>query len=160
MNMPITKKRLHKNSGVTLLELVMVIVIIGLMSGLIMPYITQNIDVSAGRRGKMLLISWMRWCQSHSITEQRSYRIIFDMVNDAYTIQRYDGISFEDVETVVLQEGAHLKTNTFPGGILQFDQFGAPTPSGGVIYVCNIDNLVSAISVSNTIGSISVQNTP
>jgi len=95
------KLKRQPKSGFTLIELVMVMVIISLMAFIMAPYIVQNHEVGSHRRDFYKLWAWVQWAQSQAITEQRPYQIVFNMSQQKYTIQRYTGGAFTDIETVI-----------------------------------------------------------
>jgi len=152
------RKSIHPG-GFTLLELVMVLVIIILMSGLMIPHILDNIDASAHHRERAKLISWTRWAQSQAVKEQRPYQIEFYTILNppcGYTVRRYNGVTWDEVENVVFEEGVILTFGTrFPSDILIFDQFGFPNAYGYL--VLRNSNWENANYIVDELGPVQMQ---
>lgn len=134
----------------------MTAVILSLAVTAMAPQIVNNIEASAGKRETNRLVSWAHWAQSNAITEQRHYRIVFDDPSNKYTVQKFNGVAFVDIATVVLKEGINLRFVTFPSSTLEFDEFGAPVPTGGSAQILNKEWYVETFSVNNVTGTMTL----
>ena len=131
----------HHHRGFTLTEAVMVLVIILFTGMLIVPKIGQfinawNIDVEASK-----LRAKIRMTQQLAVSEQKTYRMKFNITNQTFTID-YESIigssNFDKTyESVKVGSGIGISSTNFTSGILLFNNAGVPSgfspPTGNII---------------------------
>ena len=129
----------------TLLEVVMVMVMVLMLSMIVMPQwigFMHDWDLDMETRE---VVAKLREVQQNAITHGMPYRMVFDTINDGYTVEKYDG-AYIPVEGPVAFENQIEVTTTY---IPQFDKFGAP-PNGGTITLTDGTNsnniLVKAVT--------------
>ena len=90
------------------MDLLVGIGIIALLSTIAIPYFRKyqpNLKLSATARD---LTTDLRYAQQLTITEQKVYRIVFDLINDGYQIQKIDTAT-TTVKTVTLDPEVSIK---------------------------------------------------
>ncbi|MCW8901620.1 MAG: prepilin-type N-terminal cleavage/methylation domain-containing protein [Gammaproteobacteria bacterium] len=118
-----------KNTGFTIVELIVVILIIGILSASIAPRFFSDNDFKA-RGIADELITAIRHAQRLSMTRGENHRVIITTTN--YTVEKFvAGIS----TPVRHPDGSTSFSKTFPANIvttaktIEFDQLGRPIPN-------------------------------
>lgn len=133
---------MKKDKGVTLIELVMVIVILGIVALIAMPkaVTSQAVRLEAACQKTA---SDLRYAQQMALAQQVRFGISFDPVNEAYFVYRVNtGTVARDPQTrnnfnisfSALNEfkGIDIASTNFSNKI-EFDSIGAPYDGNGVI---------------------------
>ena len=107
--------------GVTLIELIVVVAIIAIGAVLTTPNISGWLPNYRLRNATRDVASIMRFAQLKAVSNNISYRIVFDTVNDNYVIQYQDtgGGWVAEGDTQTLPTGVKFNT-TFAGNITTF----------------------------------------
>jgi len=116
------KERSFMNQkGITLLELIVVMVIIAIGAVLIAPNIGAWLPNYRLRSATREVVSIMRVAQIKAVSNNTSYRVVFDTANDNYIIQYQDtgGGWLTEGETQSLPTGVKFNT-TFSRNITTF----------------------------------------
>ncbi|MDI6763581.1 MAG: prepilin-type N-terminal cleavage/methylation domain-containing protein [Thermodesulfobacteriota bacterium] len=111
---------MKNQKGVTLLELIIVMVIIAIGATLMAPGISSWIPIYRLKSTTRDIASTMRIAQMKAISNNLSYQITFDPPNRSYILQ-YDtgGIIVNDGDVQVISSGVQFNT-TFAGNIAIF----------------------------------------
>lgn len=83
MNMKLRLK--NKNSGFTLVELMVVIAVIGIMAGIAIPNFFSFLPKSRLRSAARDIVSCLQEMKLRAIKENATTVIVFDLANDRYT---------------------------------------------------------------------------
>lgn len=81
--------------GLTLIEIIMVVVIIGIASFLAIPMLSGAADMQA-RSAANQIAADLDYAKSMAMTHQQNYTLVFDKVNDSYQIQDASGTVIEN----------------------------------------------------------------
>ncbi len=92
---------LRNAKGLSLIEVLVVVVILGIASGLAVPSFSTWIDKYRVKKTARQLATDLQFAKMKSIAEKVEYKLIFDSTNKAYTIQRGDLPSASTSWTVV-----------------------------------------------------------
>ncbi len=152
-------------TGVTLLELVVVVLLLAIVSTIAVPRLTSTLSSTAAStaaqrisRDIYLVRSWAR------ITSQ-SQSITFDTVGNTYTLSGVpNGNSAASANTVALADGtlnATLSSASFGAGStrLTFNGFGVPVglPTAGGTVVVSAGTASNTITVDPISGFVTIQ---
>jgi len=114
-------KRTFAKKGITLIELLIVISLIGVFSYLGMPYFKSFVAYSNLSRDSWMILSDLRTYRELSIVEHYNYGFVFNTTKNSYTIEKRDPATnalISQVKTQTLESDITLATNTefFPTG--------------------------------------------
>lgn len=164
------KMKVILRKGLTLIETVMVMVIVGILVALAIPRFDSfySIKLDGGMRK---VISDIRYSQQMAVSRHANCRIVFDVGADTYTAQEQPVTngSWSGVKDPFTQANLNMNFRTDPqyrgidisranfnsSNILQFNWQGAPLSGGNVVfsYQGNTRNVV----VANNTGKVSLQ---
>ena len=125
------------NEGVTLVELVVVLVIIAITAGLLVPNIGAWLPNYRLRSATRDIVSTMRAAQMRAVSNNIQYRVNFNAAEigaiNSYVLQRDNGGGGFDNDGAVqtLPTGITISSNLFPAGRAVFNRDS--TSSGGSI---------------------------
>ena len=107
--------------GITLIELVVVMAIIAIGAALTTPNISGWLPTYRLRSATRDVVSIMRVAQLKAVSNNTSYRVTFNTVNDSYVLEYQDtgGGWVTEGETQSLPTGVKFNT-TFAGNITTF----------------------------------------
>lgn len=137
---------MKNQKGVTLLELIIVMVIIAIGATLMAPGISSWMPHYRLRSATRDIASTMRIAQMKAISNNFTYQITFDPFNRSY-ILRYDtgGITVNDGDLQLLSNGVQFNT-TFLGNIAYF--FPDSRVTGGDVNLINSKGSQKRISLA------------
>lgn len=146
-----------KQMGLTVIELVLVIIIVGLLAGVTVPRFEAfySIDLASAAR---TLAADIRYAQSQAIAERTRYGIIFDPAAEAYTVYRntpatpaLDPLAPGRIMKRRLR-GVDLIAASFDGGTaVEFDGLGVPYAASGAELVQRGRVLLAEGGISDTV---------
>lgn len=154
-------KTLRKNKGFTIMELIMVMVVIGILTGTV-GISVDNVNSSVRLSNAVSrALSDIKELKEIAMNEGRTVNITVDSANDTYTLT-IDGLS----ETVHFNEddysGIDITSSEF-GGALSFDVTGMPTDGGssygGERIIMNVNSGYALIKVYGRSGLVVVEMT-
>lgn len=137
----------YKNRrGSMLVELLVALSIIALLAASAIPYLKKyqpNLKLNAAARD---LTTDLRYAQQLTITEQKVYQVIFDLIDNKYQIQKI-GAATTTVKSVILETGVTIKQITdLSGQTVVFNYYGGVSQAGKII-LTNINNAESTINI-------------
>jgi len=104
-----------KKGGVSLIELLIVIAIIGVFAFLAMPYFRPFIRFAGLKQDGWKLLSDLRWYRQLAVVEHFRYKFAFDTAADTYSVEKRDSTTdtlLETVGTVSLNNDITTATDT------------------------------------------------
>ena len=150
------------NKGVTLIELVVVIAIIGILALSVIPQFQDALNSIRLRSAKEKLIDDLYYAHNYAITEHRTVWFNIDQGNNSYSYGIFDGgnpvpitdFSTGGPSTVDLADqyvNVLITSETFSGGF-EYNWWGTPSTGGSITL-----NGTDVISIIPETGSIYVQ---
>ena len=150
--------------GVTLIELVTVMVIIAILAALAVPGLGTWMAHYRLRTGTRDIVSVMRTAQMSAVSHNMRYGVAFDPANRQFQLYRDSGGLQVDGAANLLPAGVTYKDNTValppdgPGGIPFISFFPNFTASaGGRIVLRNSKGNEKTIQISMASGRITIQ---
>jgi len=142
---------MKEQKGMTLIELIIVLVIIAIGATLMVPGINSWMPYYRLRSATRDIASTMRVAQMKAISNNLQYRVSFDPANRNYILQYRDtsGTWINDSEAKTLETGIQLGTN-FIGNIATF--FPDSTADNGIITITNTKGSVKTIRLLGSVG--------
>lgn len=138
----------HKNreNGITLVETLIVLGIIGILSGVgIFAFNNYKASIDLTGSGREL-VSNLRYAEQLSVSEQIRHGIQFFQNDNKYQIIKY-GATEEVLKEVVFPAGISYQSITgFTSNRVRFNPYGASEENGSVIII-NTDNATKTIEV-------------
>ncbi|MFA5125138.1 MAG: GspH/FimT family pseudopilin [Patescibacteria group bacterium] len=118
-------------AGFSLLELVVVIALLGIITGVGLPYY-QSFTVSLQLQGAARdLTSDLRYAQQQAVTTQANYRLVFDINQNLYTVEN-DSTGLL-IKSRIIKSPIILESTTLASSTAIFNATGAAVSSGNVI---------------------------
>jgi type IV fimbrial biogenesis protein FimT len=146
--------------GITLIELVVVLVIIAIMAGLLAPNIGAWLPNYRLRSATRDIVSTMRTAQMRAVSNNVQYRVNFNVIEigaaNSYVLQRDSGagVFVNDGAVQILPTGITISSNLFPAGRVVFNSNS--TSSGGSITLENTKGATRSISLTTVTGRVSI----
>ena len=128
------------------MELLVVLGIIALLSTISIPYLRKyqpNLKLNAVARD---LTTDLRYAQQLTITEQKVYQVVFDIINNEYRVQKIDA-EITTVKTVALDSEINIKQITdLTDNKIIFNYYGGVSQAGQIV-LTNINNVDATINI-------------
>ena len=143
--------------GVTLIELIIVMVIVGIGATLMAPSIGAWLPTYRLKNATREVVSTMRLAQLKAISTNTPYRVSFDIGAGSFILQYRDssGNYVNDETSGTLPGGIQFNATTFAGGIADF--FANSTASNGNIVLRNTKGGEKTIRLSGLTGRIKIE---
>lgn len=137
----------YKNRrGSMLVELLVALSIIALLAASAIPYLKKyqpNLKLNAAARD---LTTDLRYAQQLTITEQKVYQVIFDLINNKYQIQKI-GAATTTVKSVIFETGITINQITdLSNDKVVFNYYGGVSEAGKIILI-NANNATSTVII-------------
>ena len=149
---------LHKK-GYTLIELILVISMIGILATISLPIYRTSLAHYRHSMALRMIVSDIRMIQQQSITERRSYKLIFNTTETTghltdYWLGREESI----VESRQLPEGNRVIETNFENDTLSFNPSGEPSRGGGHITIGDSLGNKSYVIVTPATGKVKISD--
>jgi len=141
--------------GVTLIELIVVMIIIGIGAVLMAPAISTWLPNYRLRSATRDIVSTMRTAQMKAVSTNMECRVSFDPGAKTYILQRNSGGWQADGATEALPSGIEISAINFAGNNAQFNSNS--TASGGSITLRNTKGNQKTITLTTSTGRIKIQ---
>lgn len=161
---------LHNESGFTLIEIIIVVVILSIAALAAIPLMSSASDVQI-RSASNVIAADLEYAKSMAISRGQNYSVVFDTINNTYGIYK-EGES-EPIKHPVKKgfdyvmnfsndsrlDKVVITSVSFTDGKVTFDCLGSPTPdsNGGTITI-NANGNTATITVEPVTGYISISN--
>lgn len=149
--------------GVTLIELIIVFVIIGIMAAFLAPSVSSWLPRYRLRSATRDIVSTMRTCQIKAISYSgRQYLVNFNIGTNSYVLQYNTGGlgPYNDGPVQTAPPGITINTSGLLGGTAAFNT-DASCPNGGSITLSYQKNGVpqgqKGISINPATGKVTIQ---
>jgi len=145
------------HEGITLTELVVVLVIIAIMAGLFFPNIGAWLPNYRLRSATRDVVSTMRTAQMKAVSINSRYRVNFDVAGNGYLVQYQtpSGLWVNDGVTQNLPTGITFKDADF-GGASQAVFNSNSTASAGSVTLQNTKGATRRISLTSATGRVNI----
>jgi type IV fimbrial biogenesis protein FimT len=148
--------------GVTLVELIVVMVIIAILASLTVPSIGAWLPNYRLRSATRDIVSTMRDAQMKAVKTGNQYRVSFNIAdtgltnNTAYILQyNTAGIILPDGAVTRLPTGITVTVNTLPGLCANFNP--SPPSDAGTLTLVNLKGSQKAININGATGRTRIQ---
>jgi type IV fimbrial biogenesis protein FimT len=145
------------NEGVTLIELVVVLVIIAITASLMVPNIGAWLPIYRLRSATRDIVSTMRTAQMKAVSINSRYRVNFDVLGNGYFVQYQttSGLWVNDGTTQNLPPGITLKEADFRGAPQAVFNSNS-TSSAGSVTLQNTKGSTKKISLTSATGRVNI----
>ena len=146
-----------KNRGITLIELVVVMVIIAIGAVLVAPNIGAWIPNYRLRSATRDIVSTLRTAQMKAVSTNTQYQVSFNQGAGSYILQYQNtgGVWINEGVTQVLPSGIQISGITFPGNNATFNTNSSS--SGGTLTLRNSKGSTKTITVTTSTGRVQLQ---
>jgi prepilin-type N-terminal cleavage/methylation domain-containing protein len=154
--------------GVTMMELVVVAVVIGLMSALAVPsFLNYSAKMEAKSEARNI-VSTLRQARSKAISERVKYGVYFDAGNRRYTYfkeksgnEQYDAGTDSLISQIALDRDISYGGNTFTNTTVVFRSDGSASSSGNLkLYSTAAGSDTLYINVLASTGRVKMDDRP
>jgi len=143
--------------GLTLIELVVVLVIVAILAGLLVPNVGTWLPNYRLRSATRDIVSTMRTAQMKAVSTNSQYRVNFDVAGNGYILQYQttSGLWVNDGATHNLPTGITFKDADF-GSASQAVFNSNATSSAGSVTLQNRKGAMQRISLTSSTGRVSI----
>lgn len=153
------KRKSISQRGVTLMEMVIVVVVIGVIAGMAVPsFLTYmpKLKVKAYARD---IVSELRLARSRAVTERRPYGVAFNLEKRAFAFfadTDPGGYSLSDSTIRIDSSGTSVKMSacTFADNCVIFNSVGSASSSGDLQIVSEDGSIVMSINILASTGRV------
>lgn len=131
----------NNDKGITMLEMMIIVVIIGITSTLAIPRFGQVIDKLKLKTAARDVVSSLRLARSHAVSQRHQFGVYFDRRKQHYVLFKdladlgaftYNAASDSAMVTKTLPGRVHFGYSTFPNFAVIFKPDGAASSTGWV----------------------------
>ena len=131
--------KLNSARGVTLLEMLIAVVIVGIAAGMAVPRFQIAFERSRYKAGNKQVVSALRTARSMALTDKKQYGVFFDQGSLSLTLFRDDlnptAFAYEDGDSVITQDslpiGFHYLITDCNNNVIIFMPNGSAQFTGG-----------------------------
>ena len=146
--------KMANNKGVTLLELIVVFIIIGIAAALLAPNIGAWLPNYRLRSAARDIVSTMRTAQMKAVSTNMEYRVFFPDAS-SYVLQRNTGGFIDDGARQVIPAGISVDLSNLPGNNAQFNPNA--TCSIGSVTLSNAKGRQKTITLTPATGRVKLE---
>jgi len=146
--------KLTNKKGVTLLELVVVFIIIGIGAALLTPNIGPWLSNYRLRSAARDIVSTMRTAQMKAVSTNMEYRVFFPDAS-SYILQRNTGGFIDEGATQTIPTGISVDLSNLPGNNAQFNPNS--TCSIGSVTLTNTKGRQRTITLTPATGRVNLE---
>ncbi|MEE9166600.1 MAG: GspH/FimT family pseudopilin [Candidatus Neomarinimicrobiota bacterium] len=160
-----TEVNKRSDTGFTLIQLVILTVVIGILSVVAVPIITDTLGSTRIYTAAQRIVSDIQEAQSFAKASHDSVWVVFDVVNDEYSLYRGEDNAVRDIQKhpvtgddwivsfqVALYRGVDITSASFGGSTeLLFDSWGDATSGGTVVLNNSVTVQVTELTGRTTI---------
>ena len=149
----------NRNSGFTLIELVIVLVIMGIAAGIVGIYIGSSSDNLALRTFTKDVSAILRYARNHAAAEKQSYCFVIDKEESMYRLYAHKEIENKDVIVINKSIPDSLEVIVEETGeeFYDIEFFPRGNSSGGSIEIRNENGRAYFILVNKITGKVEVE---
>ena len=139
--------RRKKAGGFSLIELVIVVVIIGILSAISLPYIYNYKKKYKSEDQALKVMDLMRETSQMALTRRRTIRMEIDLTSNAVLIIDENGANPDtQIKSIPLEPVSEVRVDQIPSGVTN------PTPPTFPDAVFAVDSIGHQVGASNVIG--------
>lgn len=144
--------KIKSRRGITLVELMTTVVIVGIVAAMATPHFERAIDRIKFRSQTKNLVSMLRTARSNAISEKVPYGVAFDFGSNTITMFRdttnvgsntYEAGSDSVITADTLGVGYMYCSITFPNSVIVFQPNGSASSSGDIYLHCETAKEIS-----------------
>jgi Tfp pilus assembly protein FimT len=129
----------NNNKGITILEIMIMLVILGITTTLAVPRFGQVIDKLKLKTTARDMVSSLRLARSHAVSQRSQFGVYFDLESNQYVLFKdlanpgsftYDAGSDSDMVTTSLPGNTSFGWSSFPNFTVIFKPDGSASSSG------------------------------
>jgi len=130
----------HRAHGLTLIDLVMVLLIVGITVAIAAPRYTQGMTRYRADAAARRLVADLEWARTEAIARSGSIEVVFDFTGHTYSLKTVESINRNSVDNQVsLQKEPYQATlvsafgDSVAGTALIFDGYGTADRNGQIV---------------------------
>ncbi len=157
-------KTKNNNKGITILEMMIIAVIIGITSTLAIPRFGQVMERLKLKTAGRDIVSSLRLARSSAVSQRDQFGVYFDLYSSQYVVFKdlanpgsftYDAGSDSDMVTKTLPGNVNFAFASFPNFAVVFRPNGSASSSGAVyLYSCQDYYGTLAVDVLGSTGRV------
>ena len=133
------RTRVNSSRGVTILELLIAVVIVGIATGMAVPRFQIAFERSKYKAGNKEIVSALRTARSMALADKQQYGVYFDQAAMTVTLFRDDinptSFAFESGDSIIVQDtlpvGFHYLITDCTNDVIVFMPNGSAQFTGG-----------------------------
>lgn len=149
----------NNSSGFTLVEVIIVLIIIAISSGLVGLYIGHSSGKLKLRTFTKEVSATLRYARNHAVSEKQTYCFVINLDDGMYRLynnnKNEEGDLIPAISNPVPEEIA-ITLNEDTADFYQIEFFSHGNSSGGVIELTNIDGDALFITINRLTGKVKV----
>lgn len=122
-----------RSDGFTAIEMIALMGMIAALTLLVAPSIPRMLYSGKLEQTRHSIKEVIRLAQQQAITEETTYRFIWNIAQNRWEKYYYDGVQYVLETQEVLPEYITLVSTTFASNQLDIDRFGAPSAGGTLV---------------------------